>query len=95
MPGQEERLLSGYATLVGQLGGDLARLDGDSPAAALVAYARQHATSEMVLARSDHNRPGRYPVLRELGRRRRPAWTSTSSPSHRAPLTRGPLGGNT
>jgi two-component system sensor histidine kinase KdpD len=79
--GEEERLLSGYATLVGQLGGDLARLDGDSPAAALVAYARQHGTSEMVLARSDHNRPGRYPVLREL------AGTASGLDLHVLPIT--------
>jgi NitT/TauT family transport system ATP-binding protein len=79
--GEEERLLSGYAALVGQLGGDLARLDGDSPAAALVAYARQHGTSEMVLARSDHNRPGRYPVLREL------AGTAAGLDLHVLPLT--------
>jgi len=77
----EEQLLSGYAALVAQLGGDLARLDGESPAAALVAYARQHGTSEMVLARSDHNRPGRYPVLREL------AGTAAGLDLHVLPVT--------
>jgi NitT/TauT family transport system ATP-binding protein len=76
-----EELLSGYAALVAQLGGDLARLDGESPAAALVAYARQHGTSEMVLARSDHNRPGRYPVLREL------AGTASGLDLHVLPIT--------
>jgi NitT/TauT family transport system ATP-binding protein len=79
--GAEDQLLSGYAALVGQFGGELARLDGDSPAAALVTYAREHGTSEMVLARSDHNRPGRYPVLREL------AGTASGLDLHVLPIT--------
>jgi two-component system, OmpR family, sensor histidine kinase KdpD len=59
-------LVAGYAALAAQLGGELVVLAGTSPAAALAAYARQHRVSEMVLARSDSGRPGRYPVLREL-----------------------------
>jgi two-component system sensor histidine kinase KdpD len=77
----QEQLLSGYAALVAQLGGDLARLDGESPAAALLDYARRSGTSEMVLARSDHNRPGRYPVLREL------AGAATGLDLHVLPVT--------
>lgn len=62
----ENELVAGYAALVSGLGGELAVLTDASPAAALAAYAREHRTSEMVLGRNEHNRPGRYPVLREL-----------------------------
>jgi len=62
----EEQLVAGYATLVAQLGGELTVLTGHDPAAALAAYAAEHRISEMVFARNDNNRPGRYPVLRAL-----------------------------
>jgi len=66
-PGSDEApLVTAYAALVAQLGGELAVLTGASPAAALADFALRHRTSEMVLARNDNNRPGRYPVLREL-----------------------------
>jgi NitT/TauT family transport system ATP-binding protein len=67
--------VAGYAELITRLGGELAVLADPSPAAALSAYARQHAVSEMVLGRSSPGRPGglgrpgrpgRYPVLRDL-----------------------------
>ncbi|HUZ25068.1 MAG TPA: AAA-associated domain-containing protein [Streptosporangiaceae bacterium] len=67
--GDEAALVSAYSALVARLGGELAVLTGASPAAALAEYALRHRTSEMVLARNDNNRPGRYPVLRELTRR--------------------------
>jgi K+-sensing histidine kinase KdpD len=59
-------LVAGYAALAAQLGGELAVLSGDRPAAALAAYAARRRASELVLARSAAGRPGRYPVLREL-----------------------------
>jgi hypothetical protein len=38
-------------------------------AEALAEFARQHQATELVLARDAGAHPGRYPVLRELGRR--------------------------
>jgi len=64
--GEEAQLVTAYAALVAQLGAELAVLAGASPAAVLADYALQHRTSVMVLARNDNNRPGRYPVLRDL-----------------------------
>jgi K+-sensing histidine kinase KdpD len=67
--GEEAQVVVAYTALVAQLGGELAVLAGASPALVLAAYAQRHHTSEMVLARNDNNRPGRYPVLRELAGR--------------------------
>jgi two-component system, OmpR family, sensor histidine kinase KdpD len=64
--GDASPLITGYAALAAQLGGELAVLAGGQPGAALAAYARQRRASELVLARSEGPRPGRYPVLTEL-----------------------------
>jgi two-component system sensor histidine kinase KdpD len=62
-----DRLLAGYAELAAHLGGEFATLDGH-PATALARFAREHQVTEMVLARDQTARPGRYRVLRELAR---------------------------
>jgi len=71
-PGQpgldESRLLAEYAALTEQLGGEFVTLAGPSPAAALAEYATEQKVTQLVLARSQSNQPGRYPVLRELVR---------------------------
>ncbi len=69
LPGEADGQIAGYAALVTRLGGELAVLAGTDPAAELAAWARAHGTTEMVLARGDGSRPGRYPVLRELAAR--------------------------
>jgi len=64
----EDALLTAYATLTAQLGGELVVLPGPSPAAALAGVARQRGVTEMVLSRAAHGPAGRYPVLRDLTR---------------------------
>jgi len=59
-------LLAAYAGLAARLGGELVVLPGPAPAAALAGYAREHQATELVLARGNRGRRGRYPVLREL-----------------------------
>jgi NitT/TauT family transport system ATP-binding protein len=68
-PGHEEsQLLAEYAALTEQLGGEFVTLAGPSPAAALAEYASEQKVTQLVLARTQSNQPGRYPVLRELVR---------------------------
>ncbi len=68
-PGPDEsRLLAEYAALTEQLGGQFVTLAGPSPAAALAEYASEQKVTQLVLARTQSNQPGRYPVLRELVR---------------------------
>ena len=68
-PGPEEgELLAEYAALTEQLGGEFVTLAGPSPAAALAAYATEQKVTQLVLARTHADQPGRYPVLRELVR---------------------------
>jgi NitT/TauT family transport system ATP-binding protein len=68
-PGPDEmQLLAEYAALTGQLGGEFVTLVGPSPAAALAEYATKQKVTQLVLARTQSNQPGRYPVLRELVR---------------------------
>jgi NitT/TauT family transport system ATP-binding protein len=68
-PGPEEsQLLAEYAALTEQLGGEFVSLAGPSPAAALAEYATEQKVTQLVLARTQSNQPGRYPVLRELVR---------------------------
>jgi NitT/TauT family transport system ATP-binding protein len=68
-PGPDEsRLLAEYAALTEQLGGEFVTLAGPSPAAALAEYATEQKVTQLVLARSQSNQAGRYPVLRELVR---------------------------
>jgi K+-sensing histidine kinase KdpD len=51
----EKQLLGGYATLVHQLGGGFATVDGNDIAATIAEYARDHGITEIVLMRT----PGR------------------------------------
>ena len=60
-----QQLLTDYAALTEQLGGEFTVLQG-SPAAALTAFARQHHVTEILLARAAGAPAGRHPVLREL-----------------------------
>jgi two-component system sensor histidine kinase KdpD len=64
----ESQLLAEYAALTEQLGGEFVALAGPSPAAALAEYASRQKVTQLVLARTRSNQPGRYPVLRELVR---------------------------
>jgi two-component system sensor histidine kinase KdpD len=64
---EADRLLSGYAALTEQLGGEFVALAGPSVATALADYAHQAQVTELVLERRP-NQAGRYPVLRDLAR---------------------------
>jgi len=61
------QMLSGYAALSEQLGGEFVDLAGPSVAAALADYASREQVTELVLERRP-NQAGRYPVLRDLAR---------------------------
>jgi len=82
-----DQVLAGYAALTAQLGGEFVRLTGPHAAATLAEFARQHQVTELVLAR-DGAHAGRYPVLRELGRRAGSAEVHVLPAEGRQELTR-------
>jgi K+-sensing histidine kinase KdpD len=55
----ERQMLGGYATLLHQLGGDFAIIDGSDLAATLAKYARDHGITEIVLRRTPGRRQSR------------------------------------
>jgi NitT/TauT family transport system ATP-binding protein len=69
-PGRDEerkQLVAGYATLAEQLGGKFEVRHG-APVGTLLAFAREHHATELLLSRRAARRGGRHPVLRGLTR---------------------------
>ena len=60
----ERQLLGGYATLLHQLGGDFAVIDGKDLAATIAQYARDHGITEIILRRTLGRRQS--PSIRRL-----------------------------